>query len=126
MAMEEKLSKSIYKIELYLLKIIPIIISILYFINTTLSCLGINIEIFSIIGGMSLLHTIFFYVSSYAFKFCNYHRMFLHYILISEILAWIDYKYCIIPNDKIYLTISIILYSIIIFIAIYMKFNNHV
>ena len=126
MAMEEKLNKSIYKIELYLLKVIPIIISILYFINTTFSCLGINIEIFSIVGGMSLLPILFFYVSSYAFKFCNYHRMFHDYISISEILAWIDYKYYIIPNDKIYLTISIILYNVTIFIAIYMKFNNHV
>lgn len=125
MAQEENVSKYLYKIELYLIKIIPIIISVLYFINTILSCIGINLEIFSVLGGMSLLPLIFFYVSSYAFRFCSYHRMFLNYILTSETLAWIDYKYNIISTDKVYLTTTIILFSLTIIIATYLKFRNN-
>lgn len=56
MPLEEKLkSKRLYKIELYLLKILPMIISLVYLINIILSYLGIDIPILSNIAGMSLI-----------------------------------------------------------------------
>ena len=47
--------------------------------------------------------------------------MFLHYITVSEILAWIDYKFYIIPTNKVYLTINCILFSVALFLTVYLK-----
>lgn len=56
MPVEEMLkSKRLYKIELYLLKVLPMIISLVYLINIILSYLGIDIPILSNIAGMSLI-----------------------------------------------------------------------
>ena len=120
-----KVNKYLYKIELYLLKRIPVLISLLYLSNVILTSIGINLELFSLIGGMSVLPIIFFYVSSYAFGFCNYHRMFLHYITISEIFAWIDYKFYIVPTNKLYLTINSILFSVALFLTVYLKLKHN-
>lgn len=124
MVKEVKVNKYLYKIELYLLKRIPVLISFLYLTNVILTTIGINLELFSLIGGMSILPIIFFYISSYAFGFCSYHRMFLHYITVSEILAWIDYKFYIIPTNKVYLTINCILFAIALFLTVYLKLRH--
>ena len=74
-------SKNLYKVELYLLKIMPMVIALAYLVNTVSSYFGVDIPILASIAGMSLIPLIFMYISSYVFKFCEYHRMFLHYIL---------------------------------------------
>lgn len=73
-------SKNPYKVELYLLKIMPMVIALAYLVNTVSSYFGVDIPILASIAGMSLIPLIFMYISSYVFKFCEYHRMFLHYI----------------------------------------------
>ena len=62
--MEEKLNKLLYKLELYLVKIIPIVIAVLEVLNTVLSYLNIDVEIISMVAGISLLPLLFLYVSS--------------------------------------------------------------
>ena len=47
MLAEENLSKLLYKIELYLIKIIPIIIAFIYLLNTILSYFYIDLPILS-------------------------------------------------------------------------------
>ena len=112
MVMEERhVKKSIYKIELYLLKVIPVIIAGIYLLNSILSYFDIDIIICSIIGGMSILPLLFLYISSYVFRFCIYHRLPLYYILIIDIINYYDLyigipisnivKYCIIWNNDI-------------------------
>lgn len=34
----------------------------------------------------------FLYLASYVFEFCEYHRIFLHYVAIDTILTTIDYR----------------------------------
>lgn len=70
-------SKNLYKVELYLLKIMPMVIALAYLVNTVSSYFGVDIPILASIAGMSLIPLIFMYISSYVFKFCEYHRMFL-------------------------------------------------
>ena len=41
----------------------------------------------SYVGGISVISLIFLYLTSYMFRFCKYHRMFLHYIE-SAIIYW--------------------------------------
>ena len=117
------LNKYIYKIELYLLKIIPMLLALCSFLNTILFYFGINLTILTYLGGVSFLTLGFLYISSYAFQFCSYHRMFLHYILIVNIISYIDMEFNIPISDFNLL----ILYSVIAFISmviILIKFKN--
>ena len=103
MAVEANLrNKKLYKIELCLLKALPMIIALFYLINTVTSYFNMDIPILSSIAGLSIIPLIFIYVSSYAFKFCEYHRIFLHYIVINDIINIYDY-YIGIPLDNLQL-----------------------
>lgn len=84
-------SKNLYKVELYLLKIMPMVIALAYLVNTVSSYFGVDIPILASIAGMSLIPLIFMYISSYVFKFCEYHRMFLHYIAVNDIINIYDW-----------------------------------
>ena len=90
MGVEENLNKRLYKTLLLLLKYIPIITGILYIVNTVLSYFYIDIPAISSLVGISLSTWIFMYISAIVFKFCIYHKMFLHYILIVDTLNIID------------------------------------
>lgn len=89
--MVERPNVKLYKVELYLLKIIPIVLACIHLANTVLSYYGIDIILFSYIGSVSLIPLIFLYISSYVFKFCEYHRMFLHYIVVNNAINIYDY-----------------------------------
>ena len=125
MVVEEKLkSKTLYKLELYLLKMIPIVISILYFINIILTYIDIHIDLLSMMGGMSILPWLFLYLSSFVFKLCIYHRLFLYYILTTEIISWYDYKVGIPLEDKYYIYGQLSLFIITLLLVVYFKFKK--
>lgn len=98
MLKEENLNKLLYKIELISIKTIPMIISFLYLMNTVSSYFDIDMYYLSYIE-MGLL-MMFLYISSYVFKFCTWHRLFLHYITINLILNTIDYYWNIPISDR--------------------------
>lgn len=120
--MEAKLNKLLYKLELYLVKIIPIVIAVLEVLNTVLSYLNIDVEIISMVAGMSLLPLLFLYVSSYVFRFCSYHRMFIHYIAVNEAISWYDYKVGIPITDKSLLVLHLLIVGLFFILIIYLKF----
>ena len=121
MAVEESLNKNLYKIELGLLKIIPMLLAGIYLANSILSYLGIDIILLSAFGGMSVLPLLFLYITSYCFRFCEYHRMFLHYILFNDIINYIDYLYSIPISDKHLFVLHIISAGVFLFIILYLK-----
>lgn len=126
MKKEEKyINKSLYKIELVLIKAIPYLISVLYMLNSILSYFGIDTNIISHIGGLSLLVFIFLYVSSFAFKFCIYHRLPLYYILICDIINYYDYYIGIPINNKELLILHLILIAMFVLLLVYFKFKSH-
>lgn len=84
-------SKFLYKIELIGIKYIPIIIALLYFIDTILDALEVEIDTLSHLFGLSFLPWCFLLLSSFVFKFCLYHRLPLYYIAINHIISLIDY-----------------------------------
>lgn len=110
--MKDSLNKYLYKIELYVLKTIPMLLALCSFLNTTLFYFGIDLFILSYLGGVSFLTLSFLYLSSYVFNFCIYHRMYLHYVTIVNIISYIDMKYGIPVSDfelyVIYLSIALI------------------
>ena len=110
--------------EMRILRTIPMVLAILYFFNTLFSFFGIDSTLLSIFGGISLIPLIFLYVSSYCFHFCIYHRMFLHYILVNDILTWYDY-YIGIPISISYLiALHLIIAALFLFIILYLKFRK--
>lgn len=84
-------SKRLYKVFLIALRILPMAISLCYLLNTITAYLGYDIQVFSFIGGVSLLPWLFLYISAWVFRFCVYHRMFLYYILADDIINYTDY-----------------------------------
>lgn len=110
--MEEKLSLKLVKIFRIYLKVLPIILAIISFTNCALAFCGIQLKIYAHIFFFLIIS--FIYVASYVLKFCEYHRINLHYIVIIYIINCYDY-YIGIPVDYKEL---FIIYSIITFIAI--------
>lgn len=126
--MEVKLNIKLYKIELYLLKIIPMLLALVNFINIILSFNGIDIPFLSYIGGISFIPLIFLYISSYVFKFCEYHRMFLHYVVICNLINIYDYYIGIPIINKSLLILYLIIAGIclIIILYLYVKTNKKI
>ena len=118
------LDKSLYKIEIYAIKIIPIVLALTCFLNTLLCYLGIDLIILTYIGGVSFITLGFLYLSSFVFRFCNYHRMFLHYITIVNVISYIDMEYEI-PLSNFWLHILYTsLFLLFTFIFLYLKLNE--
>ena len=124
MAMEEKLVKALYRLELYLIKTIPIVISCIYLLNTILSYFYIDVQILSYIGGTSLFTIMFLYLSSYVFKFCVYHRLPIHYITINLLLNIYDYYIGIPLSNKNLFLMYMIITGITILLILYFKFKK--
>jgi hypothetical protein len=94
MGVEEKskrVNKTIYRVELLLLKILPSLVALIYFTNTLLSLFYIDLPLLSYIAGMSLIPLVFIYISSYVFQFCEYHRLPLHYVVVNIIICSANY-----------------------------------
>ena len=101
------------------------IIALFYLINTVTSYFNMDIPILSSIAGLSIIPLIFIYVSSYAFKFCEYHRMFLHYIVINDTINIYDY-YIGIPLDNLSLfSLQMIIAGISLFLILYLYLKHN-
>ena len=120
MAMEANSNKVLYKVQLYLLKVIPMVMAFICLINTILSYFDIDLEFLSYLGSGSMLMIGYLYVSSYVFKFCEYHRMFLHYVVVINVLNAYDYYIGIPINDLMLLILYQIISGIFLFIIIYL------
>lgn len=125
MAKEANLNKALYKIQLYLLKVIPMVMAFICLLNTTLSYFDIDLPVLSYISSNSILTIIFFYISSYVFKFCEYHRMFIHYSTLMWILNVYDMYIGVPISDRSIFSIYLIITGIFIFIILYLYVKSH-
>ena len=123
-SMEEKrnVNKNLLVIFKWILKLIPMLLAGLQAVNTIISYFGIHIKAFAHCFVFCLIG--FIYIASYLLKFCEYHRMFLHYFVVIHIINIID-CYIGIPISDYNL---FILYSIItvisLFLILYFKIKN--
>jgi hypothetical protein len=120
----EKLRSNLYKIELYLLKIMPMLLASLYLINTVLSYFNIDLTILSFLGGISIIPLIFILISSYVFRFCEYHRMFLYYIVTDDIINLYDWYFIIPFSAKQLLIMHLIIAGIFLFFILFLYVNH--
>ena len=123
MAVEENLDKSLYRIELYLIRIIPMLFAGLSLLNTTLSYFDIDVPLISYIASVSILTLLFMYLSSYVFKFCAYHRMFIHYTTVNWVLNIIDYYIGIPLSNRNLFILYMIITGATLFIILYLRFR---
>lgn len=119
------LNKTLYKIQLYLLKVIPMVMAFICILNSVLSYFDIDLPILSYIVGNSFLTIIYFYITSYVFKFCSYHRMFMHYTTITWIINIVDLYIGIPIGDLPYLLLQLIVAGISLFIILYLYVKSN-
>lgn len=93
----------------------------IYFIHTVLSYFGIFIDAFSYIGSMSAIIVIKQYITSYTYRFCEYHRMFLHYIVVNNVITIYDYYIGIPISARTLFSIHCIIAAIFLFVILYLK-----
>lgn len=117
--------KLLYKIELYLVKIVPMLYALLTLLNTTLSYFGINAVLLSYIGSVSFITLLLLYITSYVFKFCEYYRIFIHYTTITWILNIVDLYIGIPISDVGYLGIQLIIAGISLFLILYLYVRSN-
>lgn len=101
------------------LKILPMLMAGLYLTNTILSSFGIDYSIFSYLTGIGVIPWIFILMSSYQFKFCEYHRMFLWYILGNNIICWTDWEFGLPISNWWLFTVHIAFTGICLFLVLY-------
>ena len=118
---EKSRRSNLQRLLLLVLKYIPMVVALCYMLNTML-----YIEPLSNIAGVSLLTWIFLYLASVVFEFCSYHRMFLWYILIDDVLNIVDYYWNIPISTDNLIRIHNILAGITLFIVLilYVKSNK--
>ena len=118
-------NKTLYKVFLLILKVIPMVISAVFLLNTILSYYYIDATILSMVGGVSFFTLLFLYISSYVFKFCNYHRMFIHYISLQWIINLTDYYIGIPINDLSFMLLGLTIFGIFLFIILYLYVTSN-
>lgn len=101
------------------LKILPMVLAGLFLLNTVLSYFYIDWTILSYLASVGFIPWLFIMAASYKLHFCEYHRMFLWYILANNILCWIDYEYTIPVSNKGLFLIHIITAGIFLFLVLY-------
>lgn len=127
MVKEEKSvrSKVTHKVLILVVKYIPMLISIFYMLNTVLCWIEIDTPVISNIAGVSLLTWLFLYLSSIVFQFCIYHRMFLYYILVTDLINIYDF-YLGIPISTVQLlSVHSVIISVLLFSLLYIHIKNH-
>ena len=114
------MNKRMYKLELLCVKYVPIIIAVIVLLNAILARFDVYVDELNYIAGTSFLTLIPMYISSIVYKFCKYHRMFIHYILTHKIVATIDMYIGIPLEDGMLLLLYLIIAGIFAFLALYL------
>ena len=118
-----ELDNMLKKLLILLLKVIPMILAGLAFANTVLCYFYIDTVALEYIGGTSILTLTFLYMASYVFKFCEYHRMFLHYIVACNLISFIDAHFGLPVGNVEYLMLHsfLMFVSMVITLILFMK-----
>lgn len=121
-AVEKSVNKNLYKVMLFTLRIIPMCMALCEFLHTFLSLVcHIESPVLSYIGGCSFITWLFIYIAAIVFKFCIYHRMFLYYVLLNNILSIYEFHYGIPVDDANLICIYSVITAVFLFLILYFK-----
>ena len=121
---QQSVSKSLYKIELKLLKLLPYLTALFYLLNTILTYCGIDCIFFNLIAGHSVLSILFMLLSSFVFNFCIYHRIPLYYMSLCSCINLYDWYIGIPITNKELLIIHLIISGIAMFVILYLYLKS--
>lgn len=85
-------TKELYKVDLFLLKLLPMIMAFSYIVAQYTAYFNIGsgpifiLQVVTHYLGLLLAPMMFMLISSKVFQFCNYHRMFIYYILVIQLM----------------------------------------
>lgn len=111
------IDKRQHKLMIFTLKILPAVMASSYLIELISTLLGFGTQVLINFIGMIAAPVLFMYLASYVFKFCEYHRMFIHYVLIIEILTTAKWYFPLIITGQILLNVTFVL-SVLLIIGI--------
>ena len=122
-----KISNYWHKLFLGFLKILPMLLAGLFLLNTVLSYFDIDWPALTYIASIGVIPWIFIMIASYLFHFCEYHRMFLWYIMTNNIICWADQEFHLPISNWNYFILHIIIAGIFLFLVLYFhqKCKNH-
>ena len=117
------IDKDLYKFTIQLLKILPMIMSFSYLVMFLLFEYAERYVIIPHIIGTVIAPLLFLYLTSYVFKFCFYHRIFLHYYAFISILNVSDHYRCnpLSMGVSTFIHDSVTILFIIVVVFIYYK-----
>ena len=121
---EKRVNKTLYLIELKLLKVLPYLAALFYLGTTILSYFGIDVVVFNTIAGQSIISLGFMWLSSYVFKFCIYHRIPIYYMLVNDILSYYDWYIGMPLDNKEVLILHVIIGGITMFVILYLYLKS--
>ena len=87
---DKNINKNLYKIFLILLKYTPMFLAIMQSLIVFTNFLGLNLQIISFMGGVSLPFIIMLFIMSYVFRFCYLYRIPLIYLFSIWSIATTD------------------------------------
>lgn len=115
---ERSVNKYEYKALLYLLKILPMFLAACNCLNTYLSFYGFEVPLISYLGGISFAGWLFIYLAAIVFRFCLYHRMFLYYVLLNNLLSIYEFHIGIPVSDAALIRIYTLITGIFLFVIL--------
>ena len=113
------------KLFLGFLKILPMVLAGLFLANTILSYFYIDYEVISYLAGIGFIPWLFIMAASYRLHFCEYHRMFLWYILANNLICWVDSQFGIPISNWHYLVLHVIVAGGFLFLVLYFHQKCH-
>ena len=119
----EKQSKLSHKMLIISTKVIPILLAFSFAICCILVYCGIDITAAHYFSGISILTIMPLYQLSYVLKFCEYHRIPLHYIIVCNTIACYDTYVGIPVKDMQYLIFQLSIFILFVLLYIYLKFK---
>ena len=122
MTVEENSRLSNYekgKLFIGFLKILPMVLAGLFLLNTVLSYFDIDLPVISYIASVGFIPWLFIMATSYKLHFCEYHRMFLWYILVNNILCWTDMEFGLPISNWNFFVLHIIIAGFFLFLVLY-------
>lgn len=121
-------TKELYKVDLFLLKLLPMIMAFSYMVAQYTALFNIGsgptfvLQIVTHYLGLLLAPMMFMLISSKVFQFCNYHRMFIYYILVIQLMNITNWYFKIPISNLAYnvtqdvITVGFLLTALIMYI----------
>jgi hypothetical protein len=118
-------SKTMYKATLAVLKILPMVMAFSYLMMTLCAHLQVPWQLPFHYLGIVIAPLAFMYLASYVFRFCNYHRVFIHYIAFVELLNITDYYYRIPISNEAICTVHYGVTAVFLLTALYLYIKKY-